>query len=146
MKTLIELYVNEQYDNLLAAMVFKPERLVFVCTDSYPDKLTRKSMLAFLHGVREDMAVEFLTIGIRPAETLFEKLDEICSCYKDCVIDMTGGSSGMLIAAESYCAKHGKKAFYFDYALNRYISIRGMRDEIEMTPGLKLDVAFCSGS
>ena len=44
MRTLIELFVNEQFDNLLAAYVFKPERVVFICTEYSPGKLTRQSI------------------------------------------------------------------------------------------------------
>ncbi len=110
MKTLIELYVNEQYDNLLAAMVFKPERLVFVCTDNSPDKLTSQSILAFAKGLRNDMSVEYEHIGNKSVDILFDRLDDICKKYGDCAIDMTGGSTAALVAAESYCAKRGKKA------------------------------------
>lgn len=140
MKTLIEFYVNEQYDNLLAAYVFRPERVVFVCTDSSPDKLTRQSILAFLNGLGSKTSAEFVYFGNKTVDELFERVGEVCSKYEDCAVEMSGGSPAVLIAAHSYCTKYKINAFYFDYSRNRFVSIRGMRRTIDNTPMPVIDV------
>ena len=130
MKTLIELYVNEQYDNLLAAYVFKPQRVVFVCTDVSPDKQTRQSMLNFLKGVRNDIEVEFVYAGNKLADVLFDKMAELALKYPDCAVEMSGGSTAALVAAQSFCYKHKINAFYFDHSRDKFISIRGMKRQL----------------
>jgi|GEM_PF-2426327 len=140
MKTLIELYVNEQYDNLLAAYVFKPERVVFICTEASPDKLTRKSITSFLTGIRQDIKVEFVLAINKSVGSLFNKLDTICKKYPDSAVEMSGGSTASLVAAQSYCTKYRIKAFYFDYAKSKFVSIRGMRRQIADCPMPKMDI------
>ena len=140
MKTLIELYVNEQYDNLLAAYVFKPERVVFVCSEYSPSKLARQSINAFLIGIRKDTEVEFVYVGNKTADALFEKIGEVCLKYPDCAVEMTGGSEAALLAAGAFCTKHKINAFYFDYSRNRFVSIRGMRKLLADTSMPKIGV------
>ena len=130
MKTLIELYVNDQYDNLLASYVFKPERVVFVCTETMPDKLNRRSLISFLKSVRQDVDVEFVHAGCKNVGVLFRRLGEICKKYPDCAVELTGGSTAALIAAQTYCAKNRINAFYFDSAKEKFVSVRGMRKTI----------------
>lgn len=147
MKTLIELYVNEQFDNLLAAYVFKPERVVFVCSDAAPDKAARESILAFLKGVRHDIKADFVYAGNRYPEVLFDRIGEICSQYPDCAVEFSGGSTAMLIAANSYCYKNRINAFYFDASRNKYISIHGMKRQLAklVLPKLGVDAMLKIG-
>lgn len=140
MKTLIELYTGEQYDDLLASLVFKPERVVFVCTDKTPDKASRKSIISFVTGVRQDAQIEFVLAGYKTVGGLFKKLANICRTYPDCAVELSGGSAAALIAAESYCAKNRINAFFFDHAKSKYVSIRGMRKQIANTPMPKVDI------
>ena len=146
MRTLIEFYVNEQYDNLLSAYVFKPERVVYVCTEISPDKQTRQSILSFLKSLGGTSA-EFVYLGNKSVSELFEKLGNVCSAYPDCAVEMTGGSAAVLIAAHGLCSKHKINAFYYDYSKNRFLSIRGMRKEIDKIslPRMNIESVFKLG-
>ena len=147
MKTLIELYVNEQFDDLLAAMVFNPRRTVFLTTGIMPDRSARESVESFIKaqnekrfGEKSVAEVEFINIGNRSAEKLFEKLDEIVRKYPDPVLEMTGGSASALIAAQRYCDEKGIRAFYFDSQKGRFRNIRGMEAELAGIEFPKIDV------
>ncbi|MCR5611101.1 MAG: DUF1887 family protein [Clostridiales bacterium] len=140
MKTLIELYVNEQFDDLLAAMVFKPERVVFLCAGFMPDRASRESVGRFVKENANGAETIFLNVGNKSVEKLFEKIREIEASYPDCAVEMTGGPAGMLVAAERFCEGSGAKAFYFDRQRGRFRSIHGMEAEIEASPIPKLSV------
>ena len=52
METLIELYVNEQFDNLAAALTFCPQRVVFLSGGFMPDRQTMASAADNLSNAR----------------------------------------------------------------------------------------------
>jgi hypothetical protein len=140
MKTLIELYVNERFDDLSAVMTFAPERTVFLCSGSIPDRATRESIARFVSSVREGSKAEFINVGNRSIETLLGKIEEITAAYPDCAIDMTGGAASVLIAAERFSSSHRAKSFYFDDIRGKYRNIYGMEAELAPLGALSIDV------
>ncbi|MBQ3849947.1 MAG: hypothetical protein II747_05785, partial [Clostridia bacterium] len=140
METLIELYVNEPFDNLSAALVFKPERVVFLSGGFMPDKVTREGMVRFIKAQCNQQAeVRFIDVGNRSLGSLFGKIGDVVEEFPDCAIDMTGGPTGMLIAAHRYCIKRKTKAFFYDERRERYINIYGMAEQIERAGHEKLN-------
>lgn len=140
METLIELYVNEPFDNLSAALVFKPERVVFLSGGFMPDKVTREGMVRFIKAQCNQQAeVRFIDVGNRSLGSLFGKIGDVVEEFPDCAIDMTGGPTGMLIAAHRYCIKRKTKAFFYDERRERYINIYGMAEQIECAGHEKLN-------
>ena len=133
METLIELYVNEQFDNLAAALTFSPRRVVFLSGGFMPDKATREGMTRFIkaHSGNGDAQVRFMDIGSRSLGSLFKKIGEVVRSYDDCVIDMSGGPTGALIAAHRYCTRNKTRAFFYDSRRERYVNIYGMAEEIQ---------------
>ncbi|MBO4562041.1 MAG: DUF1887 family protein [Clostridia bacterium] len=154
MKTLIELYVNEQFDDLLAAMTLNPKRTVFLTTGCVPEKTARESAARFIRdrnvarfGEKAIAEVEFINIGSRSADKLFEKLDEIFNKYPDAAIEMTGGSTAALIAAQRYCEEKRVKSFFFDSRKGRFRSIYGMEGELRdlKLPAIDVDTLILMG-
>lgn len=144
METLVELYVNEQFDNLAAAATFVPERVIFLCAGFMPDRATRNAVTGFINDLDnrngKTAEVRFIDIGNRSLGSLFKKIGEIVRAYPDCVIDMTGGPSGSLIAAHRYCIRNNARAFFYDDRRRRFINIRGTADEIAAAPAPSLSV------
>ena len=133
METLIELYVNEQFDNLAAVLNFKPRRVVFLSGGFMPDKVTREGMTRFIKAHSEDDAqVRFIDIGSRSLGSLFKKIGDVVREYPDPVIDMTGGPTGALIAAHRYCSRNKVRSFFYDSRRGRYVNIYGMAEEISV--------------
>ncbi len=132
MKTLIELYVNEQFDDLAAAMTFRPERVVFLSGGFMPERATREGMTRFIKAQCGCAEVRFIDIGNRSLGSLFKKIGEVVRQNEDCAVDMTGGPTGALIAAQRYCSRHKTKAFFYDSRRERFVNIYGMSDEISL--------------
>ena len=130
METLIELYVNEPFDDLAAALTFLPERTVFLCAGFMPERTSREAIVRFIKSVKEGAEVRFIDIGNRSLPTLFKKIGEVASEYPGCAVDMTGGPTGALIAAHRYCSAKGVSSFFYDERRRRFINISGMAGEI----------------
>ena len=145
METLIELYVNEQFDNLAAALTFHPKRVVFLSSGFMPERCAREGITRFIKAnccEGENAEVRFIDIGNRSLGSLLKRIGEVVRTYDDCVIDMTGGPTGALIAAQRYCSRHKARALFYDSRRERYVNIYGMSKELE---GLKLPELTVSG-
>lgn len=140
MKTLIEFYVNERFDDLSAAKVFRPERTVFLCCGFMPDRTARESIAEYIASIREGAETEFVNIGNRSVETLFKKIEEIAGKFPDCAIDMTGGASTVLVAAERFCSEKKTRSFYYDDQRGKFRNIFGMEGQLSSIADFKTDV------
>lgn len=140
MDTLVELYVNEQFDDLAAALTFRPRRTVFLTTGAVPSKEAREGILRFLRSVDPGARAEFVNVGSKSTETLMKKLGNVLKKYPGAAVELTGGSPALLLAAERFCAEHNAKAFYLDPHKGRFRSICGMEGEISRTKLPKLTV------
>ena len=149
METLVELYVNEQFDDLAAAVTFGPKRVVFLSAGFMPDKATREGISRFLKSqAKGGIEVRFSDIGNRSLSSIFKKIGDTVKAYPDCVIDMTGGPTGVLIAAHRYCVRNRVKAFFYDDRRRKFINIYGMAEEISSAkaPSLKVgDIILMGG-
>ena len=141
METLIEFYVKEQFNDLIAAVAFKPKTTVFLSGGFMPDKATRAGMTRFIeaHGA-EGAKVRFIDIGSRSIASLLKKLEEIAAEYPGCVINMTGGPAAALVAAHRFSAKKRIRSFFFDPSRARFVNIYGMQREIASAKLPKLSV------
>lgn len=130
METLIELYVNERFDNLAAALTFAPRRVVYLCSGFIPDRETRLGLTRAVKNANESCEVRFTDVGSRSLSSLFRKVGETVGEYPDSVIDMTGGPSGLLIAAHRYCVRNRFKSLFYDDKRGRFINVYGCAAEI----------------
>ena len=132
METLVELYVNEQFDDLAAAVTFRPKRVLFLSAGFMPDRATREGMTRFLKAQDGGRGIEvrFSDIGNRSLGSIFKKIGDVVKAYPDCAVDMTGGPTGVLIAAHRYCVRNKVKAFFYDDRRRKFINIYGMAEEL----------------
>ena len=140
METLIELYVNERFDDLAAVFTFLPKRTVFLCAGFMPDKAERQDITRFIKSVREDAEVRFTDIGNRSLPSLFKKIGQTAGEFPDCAIDMTGGPTGALVAAHRYCTNNRVRSFFYDSRRKKFVNILGMAGEIAKTKLPSLDI------
>ena len=142
MQTLVELYVNEQFDDLAATLAFRPARTVFLTTGPIPPKAVRDGLLRFIRSVRADAEVEFVEVGNRSVDSIFAKTAEVFERYPDCAVELTGGSPAVLVAAQGCCRRRRIRAFYYDDRRGRFRSICRMKDELEKIELPKLDAGL----
>lgn len=145
METLIELYVNEQFDNLAAALTFAPRRVVYLCSGFIPDKATRLGITAAVESASEGCEVRFVDIGSRSLPAVFRRVGQTVNEYPDSVIDMTGGPSGLLIAAHRYCVRNRFRSLFYDDKRLRFVNVYGCAEEIARAKPPALDVPTLIG-
>lgn len=145
MKTLIELYVNEGFDDLAAMFVFMPERVVFLCCVVLPGAAERAAIRRFAGAAaaragKQSPVIEFVDVGDRSINSILSGIKGIFKKYEDCAVEMTGGPASLLVAAERFCERNRAKAFYFDDLKGRFRSIYGMESELADQKPFSVDV------
>ena len=119
MKTLIELYDERPIENVLAAEVFRPERVVFLCPEDAP----RKGIERYFEYRNQKIETVFMTASMLYAEKIEKQLRNIINEYEDCAIDITGGTDAALFAAGKVCAETDIPVFTYSRKKNRFFSI-----------------------
>ena len=124
MKTLIELFDTRPLENVLAADVFHPERVVFLC----PEEIARSKYLLnkFNEYFRQrgmDTEAVFAETSMFYASKIKTRLEKIAAQYPDCAIDITGGTDAALFAAGAYSTESDIPVFTYSRKKNRFFNI-----------------------
>lgn len=142
MKTLIELY-DPAYPvkNILAALIFKPETLVFIglkgkLTDRVQNLIKR---LLWRKGIEAEL--RFIETDLKDGNQVVRLLEQITWEYADCVFEISGGPDLLLALVGHFCALRGVPQLYKDVENKKLIWITsdGERREPLVLP--KLDIS-----
>lgn len=126
MRTLIELYDRNPIYNYLAALVFKPEKVIFVGAVNEPIEKCRAKTQKFAQLT--DIKSKFEFVYSKPNDfedncrTLKSVISKEKSMGNECFIDVTGGRDLALVASGSLIDE-GVEIIYYDRSLNRYLSL-----------------------
>ncbi len=126
MNTLIEMYDERAIENILAADMFRPERIIYLCPKEIAQDRSRQDKLrAFFQ--RRGWKPELVFIEISPfkADAIFRQLLAISKKCPDCAVDVTGGSDAALFATGMFAAQTGAPAFTYSRKKNRFYNISG---------------------
>ena len=126
MNTLIELYDERAIENVLAADMFRPQRIIYLCPPEVARSHKRKEQIGdfFCHRGWEPELI-FLEAPQYDVERILEQLLAISEKFPDCVLDVTGGSEAELFAAGMFSAKANISAFTYSRKKNRFYNISG---------------------
>ena len=124
MNTLIELYDERAIENILAADMFRPQRIVYLCPGKIAQSRHWQETLRkfFLHRGWEPK-LTFLDSSMFKADHILRQLLSISEQYPDCALDVTGGSDAALFAAGMFTAQTGVPAFTYSRKKNRFYDI-----------------------
>ena len=101
MNTLIELYDERAIENVLAADVFRPRRIVYLCpTEVAQSQARQEQIAAFFRHRGWDPELIFLETSLYKVDRIVRQLLDISERFPDCAMDVTGGSDAELFAAE----------------------------------------------
>ncbi len=144
MKTLVELFSNDPYDDLLPATAFTPDTVVYICAERTPDIERQNSIRRYLSRLNPCVNADFFIADVKGHKALFDAVERVFSQYPDCAIDFTGGTVPAAVAAERYCALHSAKAFYLDYHKREFVNIHGMEAEVASAklPAMSIPLLF----
>ncbi len=124
MQTLIELYDERPLENVLAAEVFRPDRVLYICPEKVAsDQKIHRQLRAYFRHREQRIELIFRRAKIYDTESVLEILRGIVQQYPDCAIDIAGGTDAVLFAAGLLCAETDIPAFTYSRRSNRFFDI-----------------------
>ena len=125
MKTLIELFDERPLENVLAAEVFRPQRVVFLAEESAAQDKSLHTRLR-QYFARRGMTPELIFLECSRYNTakIERQLRRIAEQYPDCALDITGGTDAALFASGLLCADTDIPVFTFSRRQGRFYNIR----------------------
>ena len=126
MNTLIELYDERAIENVLAADMFRPKRIIYLCPQEVAQNRQRQEQIGdfFCHrGWNPELI--FMEASLYKVDRILRQLLSISEKYPDCALDVTGGSDAELFAAGMFAAKANVSAFTYSRKKNRFYNISG---------------------
>ena len=139
MNTLIELYDERAIENILAADMFRPQRIVYLCPREVAQSREQQKQIAdfFCHrGWKPELI--FLEASLYKVDRILRQLLAISEKYPDCAMDVTGGSDAELFAAGLFAAKANVRVFTYSRKKNRFYNISGA----EFAENLPCDISY----
>lgn len=126
MNTLIELYDERAIENVLAADMFRPQRIIFLCPTEVAQSLRRQNQIGnFFHHRGWDPELIFVETSQFEVDCILQQLLTISEKCPGCALDVTGGSDAELFAAGMFAAKANVSAFTYSRKKNRFYNISG---------------------
>lgn len=125
MNTLIELYDDRPLENVLAAEVYRPDNIFFLCpTEVIQNKTIANSLLCFFKKRGVSANCIFLETSLLYADKVKKQLEHILHDFPDSAIDITGGSEAALFASGLVAADSHIPAFTYSRKKNRFYEIQ----------------------
>ncbi|MBQ3557549.1 MAG: DUF1887 family protein [Oscillospiraceae bacterium] len=126
MDTLIELYDDRAIENILAADMFRPKRIIYLCPRELAQNRSRQEKLrAFFRRRGWEPELIFAEVSLFKADRILKQMLAFGAKYPDCAVDVTGGSDAALFAAGMFSAQTGAPAFTYSRRKNRFYNISG---------------------
>ena len=145
MDTLIELYDERAFENILAPDMFRPERIIYLCPVEIAQNRQRQEKLrAFFLRRGWEPELIFMEASLFKADRILRQLLTIGEKYPDCALDVTGGSDAALFAAGMFTAQTGAPAFTYSRKKNCFYDISGadFADNLECTLSYSVEEFF----
>ena len=126
METLIELYDERANENILAPDMFRPKRIIYLCSKEIAqDRNRQEKIKAFFLRRGWNPELIFQESSLLKTDRILRQLLTISETYPDCALDVTGGSDAALFAAGVFAAQTGVPAFTYSRKQNRFYNISG---------------------
>ena len=124
-ETLIELYDERPLENVLGAEMFRPARVVYICPqNAAQDQALHRTLRSFFshRGIKTELI--FYKADIYNASSILELLRNITGKYRDCALDITGGTDAVLFAAGMLSSENPLPVFTYSRRKNSFYSIK----------------------
>ena len=139
MDTLIELYDERAIENVLAADLFRPQRIVYLCPKEIAQSRVRQDQIAaFFRHRGWDPELIFREASLYKVDRILRQLLAISEKYPDCAMDVTGGSDAELFAAGMFASKVNVRVFTYSRRKNRFYNISGA----EFAENVPCDISY----
>ncbi len=113
--TVIEFFDSIAMHNALSALLLLPDRLVLFGTEGEKMHQMAKRLDALLRERKQATKVEVLCIPDKSFETILKGLESLLLQYGDCVFDLVGGETELLVAMGALSQKYGTPMHTLDH-------------------------------
>ena len=142
MKTLIELWDERPIENVLAAEMFRPEKVIFVCPpEKAADREWRATTEDYFRHRHVDVKVSFVPVSLLDAQKIRKALREILEEHPDAAIDISGGTDATLFAAGAAAGE--TPVFTYSHKRNTFFEIQNAPFARSLPCTVRLDAASC---
>ena len=139
MNTLIELYDERAIENVLAADMFRPQRIIYLCPTEVAQSRERQEQIGdFFRHRGWNPELIFVEASLYKVDRILRQLLAINEKYPDCAMDVTGGSDAELFAAGLFAAQAKVCVFTYSRKKNRFYNISGA----EFAENLPCDIKY----
>ena len=139
MNTLIELYDERAIENVLAADMFRPQRIIYLCPAEVAQSREKKKQIEdFFRHRGWNPELIFMEASLYKVDRILRQLLSISEKYPDCAMDVTGGSDAELFAAGLFAAKANVRVFTYSRKKNRFYNI----SDAEFADNLPCDISY----
>lgn len=142
MKTLIELWDERPIENVLAAEMFQPEEVIFVCPpEKVADREWRRTIEDYFDHRGIELKVSFVPVSLLDALKIRRVLKDILNEHPDAAIDISGGTDATLFAAGA--AAEETPVFTYSHKRNTFFEIQNAPFARNLPCTVHLDAASC---
>ena len=139
MNTLIELYDERAIENVLAADMFRPQRIVYLCPTEVAQTQERQKQIGdFFRHRGWNPELIFVETSQYKVDRVLRLLLSISEKFPDCALDVTGGSEAELFAAGMFASQANVRVFTYSRKKNRFYNISGA----EFAENLPCDISY----
>ena len=139
MNTLIELYDERAIENVLAADMFRPQRIIYLCPTEVAQSRERQEQIGDFFQYRGwNPELIFVEASQYKVDRILRQLLMISEKFPDCALDVTGGSDAELFAAGLFAAKADVRVFTYSRRKNRFYNISGA----DFADNLPCDISY----
>ena len=139
MNALIELYDEQAIENVLAADMFRPQRIVYLCPTEVAQTRERQKQIGdFFRHRGWNPELIFVETSQYKVDRVLRLLLSISEKFPDCAMDVTGGSDAELFAAGMFAAQANACVFTYSRRKNRFYNISGA----EFAENLPCDISY----
>lgn len=127
MNTIIELFDEENIENIVSCFAMLPEKIIFIGY-KIPEK-KRRAIEGFIKGRGIDVKLDFVTLKNRELMPTIDTINKIIDENPDCAIELTGGEE--LIAAAIGAVAVEREIPVFSYNLKKHTPVGILNFESE---------------
>lgn len=129
MKTIVELFDECQINNVIAALKFLPEKIVYI---GFKNTMTQAKCDAIRNFFKKSkIKIEFEIVGRYDFDDIAERLKWIINNNEDCWFDLTGGKEIVLAAMGAISERYDVPMFQIDVKRDRLIRIKNCAELLD---------------
>lgn len=127
-KTIIELFDECQIENVVSALAFEPEKIIYIGTKNVMTSKRKKSLENFFRLKKTRVKICYEEVSQYDYNDIKDRLYSILEQNEDCVLDLTGGTELVLVAMGAVCEKLNIPTVQFDIRRGMLIQVNNFQN------------------